>query len=174
MRRGGQSGAVCARAGARYKTDVIRKVLLILALLAIASPACAARFASLRREQVYMREGPTLRHRVLWIYRRKDYPVEVLETYADWRRVRDVDGAIGWINARMLSDARSVLVTGKVHQAIRDAPRISAAPIAWAAPGVVARLKACQPVMCEVSTSGVDGWIDRRYIWGVGAGEIIP
>ncbi len=153
---------------------MIRKLVLILVLAAAASPASAAHFASLRRDLVYLREGPSFRHRVLWIYKRKDYPVEIIAGYDEWRRVRDVDGSVGWINAKMLSDARSVLVVSKAHVAIRAAPHISAAPIAWAAPGVVAGLKACQRDMCEINAAGLDGWIDRKRIWGVSAGEIFP
>jgi SH3-like domain-containing protein len=44
--------------------------------------------------------------------------------------------------------------------------------VAYAQPGVVAKLKACKPAACEVETSGVEGWVDKKNIWGVELGEV--
>lgn len=152
---------------------MIRKLVLILALAASAAPASAAHYASLRGDKVFLREGPTYRHRVLFVYQRKEYPVAVLASYDSWRRVRDADGTIGWISQTMLSDARTVLVTGKARAPLHSSPDAGAAVVALAEPGVVARLKACKPERCEIVAGGLTGWIDRTRIWGVDAGEIL-
>jgi len=151
----------------------MRRFVPILLAMLCATPAFAAHYASLRADKVYLREGPTYRHRVLFIYRRKGYPLQVIASYDSWRRVRDVDGTTGWISQMMLSDARTVLVTGKGHAAIRSQPYATASLRAWADPGVVARLKACKPQFCEIAADGVRGWIDKTRIWGVDAGETI-
>jgi SH3-like domain-containing protein len=151
----------------------MRRIALALIFAALAVPASAAHYASLRSDKVYLREGPTYQHRVLFIYKRKDYPVEVVASYESWRRVRDVDGTMGWISQMMLSDARTVLVTGKGHAAIRSQPYAAASLQAWADPGVVAKLKACKPQFCEIAADGIRGWIEKTRIWGVDAGETI-
>jgi len=66
-----------------------------------------------------------------------------------------------------------VLIVGKGRADIRDSPYAAASVIAKADPGVVARLKACKPQFCEISASGLKGWMDRTRIWGVDAGEVI-
>jgi SH3-like domain-containing protein len=73
----------------------------------------------------------------------------------------------------MLSDTRTVLVTGKGRAEIRDGPYAAAPVIAKAEPGVVARLRACKPQFCEIVADGLKGWIDRNRIWGVDASEVI-
>jgi SH3-like domain-containing protein len=151
----------------------MRRFALILLALCFAAPACAGHYASLRSNKVYLREGPTFQYRVLFIYQRKDYPVEVLTSYETWRRVRDPDGTVGWVSQTMLSDARTVLVTGKGRAEVRDGPYAAASVIGKAEPGVVARLKACKPQFCKISASGLTGWIERTRIWGVDAGEVI-
>src|SRR5208282_5566810 len=82
-------------------------------LMAVTASANAAdpvpRFASLASDKVYMREGPTYRHPILWVYRRKGLPVEVIGQYDVWRRVRDVDGTTGWIHGSMIAETRTVL-----------------------------------------------------------------
>jgi SH3-like domain-containing protein len=143
-----------------------------LLFLALATPAAAepSHYASIRRDQAFLREGPSYSHKVLWVYRRRLYPVKVIAVFDAWRRVRDVDGTTGWMHHTQLSDARSAVFTS------RSALRADAAPaskiVAFAQPGVVARLKACKPDRCEVETSGVDGWVDKKNIWGVDLGEV--
>lgn len=151
----------------------MRRFALIVATVLIATQACAAHYASLRSDKVFLREGPTFKHRVLFIYTRKDYPLEVLAAYETWRRVRDVDGTTGWVSQTMLSDARTILITGKGRAAIRSAPYPAASLVANADPGVVAKLRACKPQFCQISTGGLTGWIERTRIWGVDAGETI-
>jgi SH3-like domain-containing protein len=151
----------------------MRRIALALVFAALAMPASAAHYASLRSDKVFLREGPTYQHRVLFLYKRKDYPVQIIAAYESWRRVRDVDGTTGWISQTMLSDARTVLVTGKGHAAIRAQPYATASLRAWADPGVVAKLRACKPQFCEITADGTRGWIDKNRIWGVDAGEII-
>ena len=151
----------------------MRFALLLLVVLAAVPAHAASHYASLRSDKVYLREGPTYQHRVLFIYKRKDYPLQVLAAYDSWRRVRDVDGTIGWVSQTMISDARTVLITGNGKAPLR-ASAYPAAPVrAEAEPGVVAKLKACKPQFCEVTAGGVTGWIDRTRIWGVDSGEII-
>ena len=132
----------------------------------------APHYASIRRDQAFLREGPSYAHRILWIYRRKDYPVKILASFDAWRRVKDVDGTVGWMHRTQLSDKRSVLFIGFTKSPLRTDSDPKSKIVAYAAPGVVAWLKACEPQLCEVEASGTDGWVDKRNIWGVDTGEV--
>ena len=149
-----------------------RIIALALALAAIAEPALAHRYESLRSDKVYLREGPGFRHRILFVYRRKSYPFEVIATYQGWARVRDCDETEGWISQTMLSDVRTVVVTGSERASLRAQSFAAAPVVAWAESGVVGKLKACKPQFCKITAGGVSGWVARNRIWGVDAGEI--
>lgn len=138
-----------------------------------AGPVWAAHYVSLRSDKAFLREGPTYQHRVLFIYKRKDYPLQLLSVYESWRKVRDADGTTGWMSQTMLSDQRTVLVVGKGTAALHAAADDISTVVAKAEPGVVAKLKACKPQSCEIVADGQKGWIDRTRIWGVDAGELI-
>ena len=69
-------------------------------------------FVSVKTDEAYMREGPSDMHRVKWIYRRKGLPLEVIASFDVWRRVRDMDGEIGWIHMALLSRERTVAMNG--------------------------------------------------------------
>jgi len=129
------------------------------------------RYVSQRADKAYLREGPTYAHRVLWVYRHRGYPFAVLAEFDVWRRVRAADGAVGWMSASMLTDQRTVLVTGK-GRAKLFADANGGKLVALADPGAVAGLVACAPAACHIKGEDIDGWITKDRIWGVGANEV--
>lgn len=150
---------------------------LIVALLilscsgAAAAPPGVLRYVSQRTEKAYLREGPSYAHRVLWEYRHRGYPFAVIAEFDVWRRVRAPDGTVGWMSHAMLSDQRTVLVTGKGRVKLleeSDGGKV----VAFADPGAIARLRACTRDACRVHGEGVDGWIAKNRIWGVEANEV--
>ena len=127
--------------------------------------------ASLDRDKVFLREGPSYQYRILWVYRHKGLPVKIIAQYDVWRRVQDWQGSIGWIHASQLSDARTVIVTAKKQAPLRENADPASKILALAGPGVIAKLEACSARACEIGVRGSDGWIDKKNIWGVNAGE---
>jgi SH3-like domain-containing protein len=130
-----------------------------------------SRFVSFRSDFVNMREGPSTEHRVKWIYHRQGLPVQVLAEYDVWRRVRDMDGEVGWVHVALLSGDRTTIVIGEGHARARSDADPDAPLIAEVEPGVVGRILACEAISCRVDFAGIAGWIDRERLWGVYADE---
>jgi SH3-like domain-containing protein len=143
--------------------------VLFFSALCISAAAEPSHFASIRRDEAFLREGPSYEHKVLWVYRRHAYPLKVIGTFDAWRHVKDSDGTAGWMHHTQLSDARTVLFTAR--SAMRAGSARTSKTVAFVQPGVVAKLKACKPDLCEVEASGVDGWVEKKNIWGVDASE---
>ena len=97
-------------------------ILLAASIAATAAPDAAPHFVSQRANLAYLREGPSYDHKILWIYRHRGYPFLVTASFDVWRRVQAMDGTTGWMSANMLSDQRTVLVTGKGRAPIRESP----------------------------------------------------
>jgi SH3-like domain-containing protein len=144
---------------------------LLAASLAQAAPV-APHYVSQRTTQAYLREGPGYAYRVLWVYRHKGTPFRESANYDIWRRVTAPDGAVGWMSMEMLSDSRTVLVTGKGRTQIRKEASPDAKMVGQADPGAVLKLKACAEQACRVTSGDVDGWILKSRIWGVDANEV--
>jgi SH3-like domain-containing protein len=137
-----------------------------------APSAPAAHFASLRADKVNLHTGPGDDYPIAWQYIRRGMPVEVLTVFDIWRKIRDVDGAEGWVNQVMLTGRRSVLVTG-VTRSLRDNPAADAAIVAQLEPGVIAKLSRCDPAWCQVEAQSYKGWLKREEIWGLEPGEVV-
>src|SRR5690606_10249241 len=67
------------------------------------------RFVSLKSGKVNLRIGPGLNYPVEWLYLRAGVPMEIIQEYDNWRRVRDAEGAEGWINQSLLSGRRTAI-----------------------------------------------------------------
>jgi SH3-like domain-containing protein len=131
------------------------------------------RWVTVKAARVNLRRGPSLDQDVMWTYVRPGTPVEVIAEYDAWRRIRDVDGVTGWVKGAMLDGRRNVIVTGRVNTAILGEPKADADAVAYAAPGLVARLVSCAGEWCEISTRGYDGYVARDRLWGVHEGETV-
>jgi SH3-like domain-containing protein len=129
------------------------------------------RFVSMRAETANARRGPSLNQRVDWTFVHRGQPLEVTAEYGHWRRVRDAEGAGGWVHHTLLSGVRTVLIGGGGAIALRAGPREGTAIRAMAEPGVIARLETCDPKWCRVVAGSVTGWLPRDVLWGVGADE---
>ena len=131
------------------------------------------RWVTVKAQRLNVRRGPSLERDVLWTYVRPGMPIEVIAEYDTWRRIRDIDCATGWVKASMLDGRRSVIVTGRVNTALLNAPKADSDAVAFAAPGLVAKLVGCSGEWCEISTRGYDGYVVRDRLWGVYAGETV-
>jgi SH3-like domain-containing protein len=166
----------CAKSDESSKWIVMTRfaaILLIMSAWLSVPPAQAAvlRYVSQRADKAYLREGPTFAHKVLWVYRRRGYPFAVIAEFDIWRRVQAADGTVGWMSASMLTDQRTVLITGKGRAQI-FAEAGGGRIVALADPGAVAGLKACTREACRIRGESIDGWISKSRIWGVDAGEV--
>jgi SH3-like domain-containing protein len=125
------------------------------------------RWVSVKAERVNVRRGPSFEQEVVWTYVKPGVPVEIIAEYDTWRRIRDVEGSTGWVKGTLLDGRRNVTVQGRVNTAILNAPKADADVVAYAEPGLLARLVSCEGEWCEVSTRGYDGFVSRDRLWGV-------
>lgn len=68
------------------------------------------RFVSLKSAKVNSRTGPGVNYAIEWLYLKAGLPVEILQEYDNWRRIRDSEGSEGWINQTLLSGKRTAIV----------------------------------------------------------------
>jgi SH3-like domain-containing protein len=144
----------------------------IAATAGMAQAAPILRYVSQRSDTAYLREGPSFQHRILWVYRHKGYPFAVLAQYDIWRRVQTPDGTVGWMSSQMLTDQRTVLITGRERAGLFADPEPNAKLVAYAMPGATAKLEACAIRSCRISAPGLKGWVGKDRLWGVSREEV--
>lgn len=155
-----------------------RAIAAVLLLLAICLPPPTAaetglpvpRFVSLSADKVNVRTGPGTKYPIQWVYKRKGLPLEIIQEFENWRRIRDWEGGAGWVHQSTLTGRRTVLVTGALRT-LRAEPDKGAPAVAHLEPGVIGRLMECRGVWCQVDMKGFRGWLFRDHFWGTYPGE---
>ncbi len=130
------------------------------------------RYVSLKANRVNLREGPSTEHRTSWVFQRAGLPVEVTAEFDTWRRIRDSDGAEGWVLHSFLSSRRTALImpwSKNRSETITLFERADdkAAIVAKLQPGVISNVKNCAGSWCRVLGEGFDGYIRQDRLWGV-------
>jgi SH3-like domain-containing protein len=141
------------------------------------SPAAAApketpsglpvpRWVSLKSGEINARNGPGEDHRILWTYRAKGLPVQVLAETRDWRRVCDPQGGLAWVNVGTTSGRRMVMRLKPQALPLLKKPAAGAPPAAYLAPRGLAALDRCKDGWCRIKAGGSDGWAPAAQLWG--------
>ena len=130
------------------------------------------RFVSLKADRVNVRAGPTKDNDVTWVYSRGGLPVEITAEFENWRRIRDWEGAEGWVYHSMLSGRRTATVTPRDKNkdellSLYDQPDPQSATLARLQVGVLGLVKRCTGTWCRIVGNGFDGWIQQERLWGV-------
>ncbi|WP_157017694.1 SH3 domain-containing protein [Mesorhizobium xinjiangense] len=129
------------------------------------------RFVSLKASRANLRVGPGRSYSVDWMYMKSGLPMEIIQEYGNWRRVRDSEGTEGWINQSLLSGRRTGLVTpwnrdkDTVINLLQE-PDEGARVVAVLQPGTLGTISACNGSWCEMRFDGHEGWIGQTQIWG--------
>jgi len=139
------------------------------------------RFVSLKSNPVNLRTGPGRKYPKAWVFRRAGLPVEIIQEQQAWRRVRDSEGASGWILRTLLSRRRTALVlpweAGKAKQPVfvdlKADPQASAQTLARLEAGTLAAVKSCDRIWCNISVGRFSGYIAQNKLWGVYPDEIV-
>lgn len=129
------------------------------------------RYVSLKATEANVRRGPSLSHRIDWVFTRRDMPLRVVGEYGHWRRVVDREGMGGWVHYSLLSGVRTVIVEQDMVS-LYQRPDPDSRVNARLELGVVARLGACEPHWCELTAGGYSGWAPKAALWGVKPDEL--
>lgn len=128
------------------------------------------RFVSLKADKVNVRNGPNKDQDVAWVFSRAGLPVEVTAEFETWRRIRDADGAEGWVYHSMLSLRRTALVAPWLKNetvVLRAEPNADAKVVARLEPGVLGTVKKCDGKFCRLVGEGFDGYVQQSQLFGV-------
>lgn len=130
------------------------------------------RFVSIKAKRVNMRVGPGKQYKVDWLYQKRGLPLEIIQEYDNWRKVRDAEGNEGWILHSLLSGKRTALVKpwnvdekSKIAKLFKSIESNSV--LAHLEPGVLTDIKSCNGTHCRITVADVEGYISKDALWGV-------
>lgn len=124
------------------------------------------RYVSLKFDKVNARAGPGDDHRLMWVYRVKGLPVQVVAETSEWRRICDPEGSLVWVHKRTTDGRRMVMNTHETRVTLLRRPRPDAKAAAFLNSKALAALDRCEKGWCRVHVAGVSGWTREGDLWG--------
>lgn len=135
------------------------------------------RFVSLKSNRVNVRRGPSTEQAIVWVFARAGLPVEIIAEADNWRRVRDSEGADGWVYHSLLSGRRTALISpwskGKEAVALYRRRSTGSRAVAQLQSGVLGNILSCDGEWCEFTVDDYSGYVEQSRLWGVYRGEEI-
>ncbi len=133
------------------------------------------RFASTRAQPINVRVGPGTRYDISWVFVKAGLPVEIIQEFDTWRKIRDLDGQEGWVHQNLLVGNRAAYITPWVADnkvALRAGPEADAGVRAWLTSRLLVQIEECDGAVCEVSARdeggrAFSGYVGQSDLWGV-------
>ncbi len=140
---------------------------LIAAAVVVSAGAGAADYRSVGGEPAILYDAPSVKARKQFILSRH-YPVEVVVVVQGFSKVRDAAGDFAWVESRLLTDRRTVLVRAASTE-VRAAPDEKSALVFQAQKDVV--LELVEPPASGWARvrhgDGRAGYARLKELWGV-------
>ncbi len=163
---------------------------LVMAVPALPQPILAQdnpsglklpRFVSTRSSPINVRVGPGTRYEIAWNFVVPGVPVEIIQEFDTWRKIRDSQGDEGWVHQSLLIGSRvgyvqPIVANGEVE--MRASPSPDAGLRARLAAGVRVGISECNGSWCQVSAgqpgerATYSGWVRQEELWGVYPDEV--
>lgn len=144
-----------------------RRLLATASLALIAAPVLAIDYRSVDVPAAILYDSPSLKGKKLYLIKAQT-PVEVVVRLEGWFKVRDAEGTLAWLEAKQLSERRTLVVTS-ARAEIRQADKAEAAVLAeldkWVA---VEFIEPAAPGWAKVRhRDGVTGFVRATQAWGL-------
>ena len=124
------------------------------------------RFVSLKANEINLRVGPSVNYPIKIKYIRKNLPIEIIDEFDVWRKIKDHENNIGWIKKGLLKGDRFVL-TGVKSSEIKLYSRPHGNEIGIIKKNNILKLETCLRYWCYISYEDIHGWVSKDNIWGV-------
>ena len=122
-------------------------------------------FLSLKNTEVNLRQGPSFEYPIKLIYKKKYFPVIILDKSGTWRKIIDFKNNSGWIHISQLSKKKSA-INIKNNSVLYKKSTIYSKPIARLEVGRLVLIKKCKEKWCKITSSDFKGWVFKSSLWG--------
>lgn len=181
----------------REEAAVLRALLLVSILVVMGLAATFAlaadnpsglplpRFVTTRSTPVNVRVGPGTKYGVAWVYVKAGTPVEIIQEFDTWRKIRDYDGSEGWLHQNLLQGKRAGLVAPWKADgekiALLKSDDANSGVRAWLTPKFRVDISECDGTWCKVtatthpvggSPQSYQGYLAQSELWGVYKNEV--
>lgn len=135
------------------------------------------RFVSTHSKPINIRVGPGKKYDIAWVFVKSGVPIEVINEFDTWRKIRDSKGAEGWVHQTLLSNKRTGLidVSSEEQVFLYAKPMEKSDVLAKIGTAYPLVIKQCDGNWCEITIQyendrkkqvSLNGYVRQSTIWG--------
>lgn len=144
---------------------IFAKLIFLLIIISPFSLHATNLFVSLKSSEVNMRVGPGKEYPIAWVFMRANLPMLLMAEFDQWRKVKFIDGTVGWVHKNMVSRKSSAIVTENYAIMYRHASKKH--PIAKMEKGVIVHILKRDGDFVKVDANNQKGWVEKKFLWGI-------
>ncbi len=143
------------------------KIFLIYFLVILNSSSFGEEnyYLTLRNDKVNLRQGPSLKHPIKLVYKKKFLPVLVQDKLDNFRKILDHENNSGWIHITQLSKKKAA-INIEEKSIIFKKSSVYSKPIAVLEKGRLCLIKKCKNNWCKIKTGNYIGWVKKENLKG--------
>ena len=122
-------------------------------------------FLTLRNDKVNLRLGPSFEYPIKIFYKKKFLPVEVYETYENFRKIKDHENNVGWVHISQLSKKKAAIVIKK--SIVFKNSTLFSKPLVLLNQGRLCLVTKCSKDWCKIKVKQYVGWVKKENLWGL-------
>ena len=93
-----------------YKSQLSFIFLVFFLFQSISVAAEEEKFLSLKKDKVFVRQGHSFEYPIKYIYKKKYLPLLVIDSWNNFRKIKDFENNVGWIHISQLSKRKQLLI----------------------------------------------------------------
>jgi SH3-like domain-containing protein len=143
--------------------------ILVLLVFLLLQPAAFAGALCVKVPRANVRSGPGAQYDLVWeIYKYMPFEKVGVSLSEDWYAVKDVDGDIGWMHKKLLTDAFRCTVVKDADAIVRTGPGKRFGKTSWSPAHQYYSFRILKKKGAWVRVKdewGQTGWIYRSLLW---------
>ena len=131
------------------------------------------RFVSLKSEDINLRIGSSINYPILLKYITEDFPVEIIDEYQNWRKIKDIDNNQGWIHKTLIKGERYAIINVEFPFNAKIFTKPDGKILGEIGNLNIVKINTCLDRWCNIKLKKNKGWIHKNNLWGVYENERI-
>ena len=131
------------------------------------------RFVSLKSNDSNLRVGSSINYPIKLKYIIPNTPVEIIDEYKDWRKIKDYEKNEGWMHKSLIKGKRFAIVSTLYQEGLQVFNMPKGKNIGKIGKKNVLEVKICLRNWCKIKYEKNTGWVNKLNLWGVYEKEII-
>ena len=138
--------------------------LFIFILFFKTAHSSSSYYLMLKNSEVNVRYGPGFSYPIKFKYKKRFFPLKIIDKKENFKKVIDFKKNSGWIHSSQLKKNKSFIILES--QILFSKPTKYSKPIAKVFSGRLLLVKKCKLKWCKVKTEKYEGWITNNNLWG--------